>query len=456
MSSWIRSSGFCAVICALSAAPAVVQAGALLDYYQLATKNDQKIIAAGFQRDAAVEAGPTARSALLPQLTAQASIKRTHFEVLSVTDPLNTTYKEKTESFNAKNYGLQLTQTIFDWSAFKALSAADSKIAQAEAAYESARIDLVTRYVTAYFALLTAQDTLRADLEGQDAFKQQLQQQSALYKSGLGSVTDVKNAQAAYDSSNATVVADKSAVNSAKRALAVIVGQPIENISPLRDEIPLVAPNPPQIESWATAAKAKNIDVISAGFALEAAKKQVSATSGARLPTVSLVGSLSRDDSDSTFGYNSQTNYVGLSLNWSLLSGGKVSSAVRQAEAQQNQAQSVYALQLLTTDQNVRNHYEGIVSGIESIKASSNAVNSQQASVVATTVGYKVGSRTVIDMLNTQQALIAAEKTLTQARYNYLLNLLALKADVGQLVVADLEDLDQLTVGGLSTIPVKP
>lgn len=456
MSSWIRNSGFCAAVCALTVVPSLAQAGALLDYYQLAVKNDQTLLAARFTRDGAEEARPTARSALLPQLTAKATIQRNHFEVLSVNDPLNTNYKELTEAYNSKTYSLQLTQTIFDWAAFKSLSVADSSVAQAEADYESARINLVTRYVTAYFAVLTAQDTLRADLEGQSAFKQQLQQQSSMFKSGLGSVTDVKNAQAAYDGSVATVVADKLNLSSAKRALSVIVGQPVETVDALRDEIPLVAPNPPQIDNWVTSAKANNIDVISAGFAVEAAKRKVSAYGGQRLPTLSLVGSLSRDDSDSTFGYNSQTNYIGLNLNWALYSGGKVSSSIRQAEAAQNQAAANYVLKVQTADQNVRNHYDGVVGGIESIKASNNAVNSQQASVVATTVGYKVGSRTVIDMLNSQQQLITAEKNLTQARYNYLLSLLNLKADVGQLVLADLEDLDQLTVGGLSAIPVNP
>jgi outer membrane protein len=425
----------------------VANAGTFLDDYRLAVENDQTLAAARFQRDAAVEAKPQALSAILPQLGFQASEQKNHFQVFSVTDPSNTTYKPYSESFNSSVFGLQLTQVIFNWSAFKKLASADSSVAQAEAALRSAEQNLGIRYASAYLAVLSALDVLKVDTEAQAVYREQLEQQNTMYKTGAASITDVKNAQASYDTSTATVVADKVALNAAKRALGVIVGTPVDSVDPIRDEIPLVAPNPPTVESWITSASENNLDLLTARYAAEAANKQISAASGARLPTLSAVGSVGRNDSSSVFGYNSQTDYLGLTLNWSLLSGGQVSSSIRQAAATYNQAQAAYKLQMQTTDENVRNHFEGIVSGIENIKASANAVTSQQASVVATVVGYKVGTRTVIDVLNTRQLLATAEKTLAQARYAYLSSLLQLKADVSQLSPSDMEDIDRLSIG---------
>lgn len=442
----IRAFQLSAIASALLLAPALSQAGTLSDFFLLAQQNDQTLQSARYQRDAAKEAKPLAWAALKPQVTAQASIRQNRFKVLQVNNPANTNYKELEETYNSQSYALQVTQTLFDWTAFKKLAAADASVAQAEAGYRSAEQKLVLRLIGAYLDVLSAQDTLRADLDAQSAFKQQFEAQNAKFKAGLGAVTDAKNAQASYDSSTATVINDTLALNKAKRALAVIVGQPVDKVMPLREEITLVSPNPASVDSWVAAAKENNLDLISVRHAAEAAKQAASAAYGGHLPTVSASGVINREDSSSTFGYDSMTDYVGLSLTWPIYRGGQVSSAVRQAEANQKKAQTDYQQQLLLANQNVRDHYDSVISGIAAVKASANAVSSQQASVVATEVGFKVGARTIIDALNTRQALTNAQKTLAQSRYNYLLSLLQLKGDVGQLNAADIEDLDRLLV----------
>jgi len=123
-----------------------------------------------------------------------------------------------------------------------------------------------------------------------------------------------------------------------------------------------------------------------------------------------------------------------------------VMSAVRSAEAQQAQALAAYQLALRTADQNVRNHFDGVVNGIATVHAANSAMASQQSSVLATEVGFKVGIRTILDSLVARQALISAQKSLSRARYDYLTNLLALKSDVGQLTRKDLEDVDRMLV----------
>lgn len=448
MHTGIRNLRLTAIASVLLLAPLASQAGVLRDLYQLAQDNDQTLLSARYQRDAAKEAKPQAWGALLPQLSAQAGIKQNRFKVLQVNNPSNTTYKELEETYNSQSYVVQLSQTLFDWTAFKKVAAADATVAQAEAAYRSAEQKLVLRLVGAYLDVLSAQDALRADLDAQSAFKQQYETQEAKYKSGLAAVTDARNAQASYDSSTATVITDTLALNKAKRALSVIIGRPMDRVAPLREEIALAPPNPASVDSWVAAAQDTNLDLMAARYAAEAAGQSVSAAFGAHLPTISAAGVLDREDSASTFGYDAQTAYVGVNLSWPLFRGGQVSSGVRQAEASQKKAQADYQQQLQITNQSVRDHYEGVVSGISAVKASANAVTSQQASVVATEVGFKVGARTIIDALNTRQALVGAQKALAQARYSYLINLLQLKGDVGQLSAADIDDLDALLGGG--------
>lgn len=437
---------FAALALTASLFPISAQAAALADLYALAVDHDLGLRAAEAQQSAALESRPQALSALLPQLSVQGSTQYNRFRVISVTDPNNTSYSKKRETYQSNSYTVQLTQTLFNWSAFKALAAADSAAAQAQSAYRAAEQELILRVAGAYFNVLTAEATLRADLDAQAAYKQSYEQQEAKYKGGLASVTDARNAQASYDASTTVVILDTTALSNAKRALAVIVGRPVDRVDPLREEISLVPPNPTSVDAWAQTAAADNLTVMAARHAVEAARQEVAAAGGRRLPTLAAVGSTGRDYSDSAFGYDSQSDFVGLQLNWDLFTGGQISSAVRQAEANYKRATAQYELQVRSTDQSVRDSFDGVINGIAAVKSASRAVASAQSSVVATEVGFKVGTRTIIDTLNTRQALANAQKAVAQARYSYLYSLLKLKGEVGQLAPNDIAELDSLMV----------
>jgi outer membrane protein len=433
-----------AAVAAFALLPISAGAESLSDLYQLAKQNDLTLQVAASQRDAALENKPQARSAVLPQLTAQADARSNQFNVKSVN--AESSYSETNERYTTTGYSLTLSQVLFDWSAFETLSQADKLVAQGEAAYVSAEQDLIVRLVTAYFDVLSAEDTLRADQGAQEAFKQQLAQLEEKFRSGLTPITDVKNAQAAYDGSTAEVIADTTALNNAKRALGIIVGRPVGQIARLRDEIALAPPTPSSVDNWVQAAKSDNPDVLSARYAAEAARDKISATRAQHFPTVSAVGSISQDDSGSRFGYDATSNYIGVNLTLPIFQGGLVSSSVRTAEASYMEGLAKYQLALRVADQSVRDNYEGVVSGIARVNASSSAVTSQQNSVVATEVGFKVGIRTVIDVLNVRQALANSQKNFAQSRYDYLISLLSLKSSVGQLTKQDIDDIDRLTI----------
>src|SRR5581483_4709887 len=311
----------------------------------------------------------------------------------------------KPQWFTSKSYSLSLSQTIFDWSQFQTVAQSDKQVAEAEATYRSAEQQLITRTAAAYFAVLSAQDTLRADLDAQASFKQQLEQAQKKFDVGLAAITDVRNAQASYDTSTALVIADRTALDNAKRALATIVGQPVDAIADMQEDIPLVSPNPASAEDWSKAAVTDNPDLMSAVYAAEVTRKQVSNYRGQYLPTLSAGGQLNRQTQ--TRNSDNLTDAVGLTLTWNIFQGGLTTSQVRQASATYQQTLAQYELQRRTVDQNTRNDYEGVVSGIASVKANKQAVISNQTSLEATQVGLRVGTRTEIDVLTARQLLAA-------------------------------------------------
>lgn len=423
-------------------------ANGLLDAYHLAQQEDQTFQAALHQRDASIEARPQAWSALLPQVSGQGSFERDRLHIyqdggVSV-NTAGITPQAALTRYNTRAYQLNLSQALFNWSAFETVAQSDHQVAQAEATFRSAEQALITRTASAYFAVLSAQDTLRADLDAQTSYKQQLLEARKKFDVGLAAITDVRNAQAAYDSGTANVIADRAAMDNAKRALGLIVGQPVGNIASLHEDIPLVSPNPADAGQWSTSAGTDNPDVMAAFDAAEAARKQVAAYRAKYLPTVAANGALARSDSHSVFGDDQLDDFVNVTLTWNIFQGGLVQSQVRQAVATYQQNLAQYELERRTIDQNTRNDYEGVVSGIAAVKANKLAVVSNQTSVDATTVGLRVGTQTEINLLTARQALATAQKSYYQSRYAYLNSFLALKQDAGRLSEYDIEDIDRL------------
>ena len=437
--------------------PAMAGANGLLDAYHLAQQQDQTFQEALHQRDASIEARPQAWSVLLPQVTGQGTIQRDRLHVLesggSQTSTTSPTPTQATTWYGSRTYSLSLTQVIFDWSAFQTVAQSDKQVAEAQATYRSAEQSLITRTAAAYFAVLSAQDTLRADLDAQTSFKQQLEQAQKKFDVGLAAITDVRNAQASYDTATALVISDRTAMDNAKRALSTIIGQPVDAIADLQTDIPLVAPNPAIPGDWSKAAGQDNPDLMSAFYAAEVARKQVSIYRGKYLPTAGLSGGLNRADSHSKFGSDTLDDSIALTLTWNIFQGGLVTSQVRQSVATYEQTQAQYELERRTVGQNTLNDYEGVTSGIAGVKANKQAVISNQTSLDATLVGLRVGTRTEIDVLNARQLLAAAQKSYYQSRYAYLNSFLSLKQDAGRLGENDLAEIDQLVAGAASPSP---
>lgn len=440
----------------------------LMRLYLLAQQRDSVLQSAKYQRDAAIEARPQALAQWLPQLAGSASSERerlsepaSEFGITpaeagappplgSIGLPgceLATTVTVRCNA-NYTTYGLTLTQTLWSFQSYSQLKEADSQAASAEASYLSAQQDLVVRVAQAYFAVLQAQDLLTTLSAERTAYATLLKQTQGREQTGVGSASDVKQAQAFYDEVAQNVIGAQNALDDADLALAEIIGEPAGHITPLRDEIPLAAPDPTSADAWVASAESDNPDVRAAQLSTDAAQHDIGVQRGKGLPTLSLTGSGGYTTAPSVLGGHHGVDTVGVYFNWPLFQGGAVASAVRQSRALYRQSQASLETLQRQTEQQTRTAYLNIVSGIQTINAARRAVDSARAAVEATQrdIEFAVGSE--YTLLSYQGLYYQAVYAYDQARYGYLNNVLLLKQQAGRLGERDLAAIDALLVAG--------
>jgi len=432
----------------------LADANDLKELYQLAQTRDASLQAAGFQRDAAIEARPQALAQWLPQVSAAASAtrERAGFDsgqstgtqaadcALSAAAGMQHCYG------TVHSLGLNLSQTLWSFQAFSQLKEANFQAAAAEAGFRSAQQNLLLRVAQAYFGILSAADQLAANRAERDAFGTLLSQARTREQTGVGPRSDVEQAQAFYDATEQSVIDAQNALDDANLALTEIVGPHGAAIAPLRQDIPLVSPEPASADEWVTSARQDNFDVRTAELKMEAAARDVSAQRGRGLPTFSLTGSSSKLTQDEVLGGNQTLDTVGVSFTWPLFQGGAVASAVRQSRALYRQAEAIYDSARRDTERLTRAAFRGIVSGIQRIGAARRAVDSGRGAVEASRRNVEFGTGTEFELLNAQNNYYAAVRAYSQSRYDYLTSVLTLKQQAGRLSEHDLAAIDDMLV----------
>jgi outer membrane protein len=235
-------------------------------------------------------------------------------------------------------------------------------------------------------------------------------------------------------------------LDDANLALTEIVGQTVAKVAPLREEIPLVAPNPASADDWVSSAHQDNFDVRTAELKMEAASKDIGVQRGRGLPTIQLTASGSKLTQDAVLGGNQTLDTIGVSFNWPLFQGGAVASAVRQSRALYRQAQATFESVQRDTERLTRAAFRGIVTGITRIGAAKRAVDSGQKAVDAMRRAVEFGTGTEFELLDAQNNYYAAVRAYDQDRYDYLTNVLTLKQQAGRLTEMDLIAIDDLLI----------
>ncbi|MBA3562814.1 MAG: TolC family outer membrane protein [Gammaproteobacteria bacterium] len=428
------------------------------DAYERAVQSDPLLREAEANRLAALEAKPQARALLLPQANfiasrAEQDQEGDQLQLDFETDEQNPTLVPLNLESDISQTGLtlEIQQTIFRWDQWVALRQADSAAAQAEANYRAAQLDLMTRVAQRYFNVLAARDTLESEEVAKESIARQLEQAEKRFEVGLIAVTDVEEAQAAYDQAVAAQIAASRSLATARELLREITGEYFADLAAPGEDMPLEPPVPASEEEWVAIAMDQNLTLISSRLGADIAREQIKLQRAQHFPTLDLVASRNEFTSDGDRFFNNQlipedqdfsTDTISLQLNFPIFSGGLTSSRVRESVYRHRAAKEQLERVARETERLARDSYLGVLTGISRVQALDQAVESSSTALEATEAGFEVGTRTTVDVLLARRNLLAAQTNYARSRYDYLLNLLQLKQAAGTLTADDISQVN--------------
>ncbi|MDS4076956.1 MAG: TolC family outer membrane protein [Candidatus Accumulibacter sp.] len=419
----------------------------LLQVYRQALTYDAQYAAARAATEMGREKLPQARAGLLPVIsgTANAFWNDSRYESISSSG----SSQNYTGKYSSKGYGITLTQPLFRWQNFLLYDQAKLLIMQSEANFLQAGQDLMLRVAQAYFDVLLAIENLRAVQVNKEAISQQLAQAKKNFEVGTATITDTYESQSRYDLAVAQEINAESDLEVKRYALRVLIGADPGELSRLKPKAELAPPQPRDMQPWVDAAESGNFAVQAQQAAAEAAKKAIDINRAGHYPTLDAVANYNKSYGPGQFGIgeiNTTSNQVGLQLNVPIFQGGAVNSRTREAAARYNAENSALDQAKRTAGLNARQAYLGVVNGLAGVNALEAALRSGLSSLDSNRLGYEVGVRINIDVLNAENQVYLTRRDLEKARFDTLMAELKLKAAVGTLSETDLERINALLV----------
>ncbi len=313
---------------------------------------------------------------------------------------------------------------------------------------ETAEQDLIVRVSQAYFDVLGAQDSLATTRTSKVAISEQLASAKRNFEVGTATITDTREAQARFDLATATEIAADNDLRTKRIALDQLVNK--VNVAPKQLRVPVVLPLVPgaSVDEWVARAESQHPAVQRATLGMDIAKLETDKAKAGHLPTVDAVGSISNSYGRGTavVGGTGSTNglSLGVQMNLPLFAGFSVQNRVRETLVLEDKARNDLDAARRAVAQGTRQSYFGVQSLAAQVKALEAAESSSQLALEATQLGYKVGVRVNLDVLNAQTQLFTTKRDLAKARYDTLLTTLKLRQAAGELKPADLQLLNEL------------
>ena len=418
----------------------------LVSVYHEAVDNNADLAAARAGYEAQKEVVPQARAGLLPNLSggAESSNVRT-----AIDQPSLTTTR------SAMVYQATLAQPIFRIDRWFQLKAAESINEQAALQLSATEQNLILQSANAYFSVLRAQDTLAATKAEEAAFKRQLDQSRERFDVGLSDKTDVLQSQASYDTARANRILAQRQVDDAFEALITLTNRQYNSIQGIVHTLPVLAPTPNDAKAWVDTAAKQNLNLLASNYAVDAAEETLKQRKAGHAPTLDAVAQYKKGDNDAfgftnpeglqggRYGNDVSQRSIGLQLNIPLYSGGLTSSQVRESYSRLSQTEQRREALRRQVVENTRNLHRAVNTDVEQVQARRQSIISNQSAVEATEIGYQVGTRNIVDVLDAQRQLYTSVRNYNNTRYDYILDNLRLKQAAGTLSPGDLQDLSR-------------
>jgi len=423
----------------------------LLQVYQQAMASDPLVNRAKAQRDAAFEGISISRASLLPQISGTVGYTMASRESTQFTgDENNLAIITIDTDVDTMNYGLNMQMSLYDHANWVGLDRAEKVAEQSDAQYAASMQDLIVRVVTAYFDVLRARDNVTFVQAEKRAIERQLEQTKQRFEVGLTAITDVHEAQANFDNTVAQEIQAKNQLESALEAMRVITGKYHDKLYGLdTDSFSATQPTPANVENWLEIAQDKNLSLLVDRLAMDIAKEDISAARAGHLPSLDLNANATRSKDDiSSDRLEYETPYldsmsIGLQLNVPIFNGFRVSSQADQARYNYVAASQTAEQTYRQTVQSVRSSYNDVRAAISTIRALEQAVVSAQSALKATEAGFDVGTRTIVDVLNSTRNLFDARRNLSGARYDFIQSVVSLKQAAGSLTGEDVAQINK-------------
>lgn len=425
---------------ALGAAPAI--SADIVQVYREALSNDAQYAAARATAEAGREKESQGLAGLLPTIgmTANTVWNENRYNV----DDRPRTSKD----YNSNGYNLNLTQPIFRWQNYVQYGQAKLQVVQAEANFAQASQDLILRVAQAYFDVLNAQENLKAVRANKQAITQQLEQAKKNFEVGTATITDTHEAQSRFDLASAQEIAAENDLGVKRYALRLIVGKDVGELNRLKPQALLIPPSPASMESWVGAAEKGSFAVQAQQAAVDIAVKEIERVRAGHYPTLDAVANYGRNTTASGTSGNTSIDAnvrnIGLQLTIPLYQGGAVSSKTREAVANRSAAEAGLEAARRNAALSAQQSFLGVVNGLAQVRALDAALVSSTSALESNKLGYEVGVRINIDVLNAENQVYVTKRDLAKARFDTLLAQLKLKAAVGSLGEADLEQINPL------------
>jgi len=441
MLPWLLVSAFAAGSAGLA------RSADLLGVYRDAVGYDAQIAAARAALNAGREKLPQGRAGLMPTIGMSANSLWNDYDTTTRATPASETPRK----FNTSGWSLNLSQPLFRWQNWASYKQAELAVVQAEAQYVLAKQDLIVRVAQAYFDVLLAQENLATAQAQKTAIAEQLASAKRNFEVGTATITDTHEAQARYDLTTAQEIAANNDLLVKQQVLRTIIGKEPQGLKNLKSGLQIGRPQPDDIARWVESAEQNGLGVQLSQAGLEIAGREIEKQRAGHYPTLDLIAGRGLSSQTSgTFGStivpgsDTNTTTFGLQMAIPIFAGGATSSRDREAVALREKARADLDNARRGAALAARQAYLGVTSGLAQVKALEQALVSSQSALDSNKLGYEVGVRINIDVLNAQQQLFSTRRDLVKARLETLAAQLKLKSAAGALGEEDVAAVNSL------------
>lgn len=422
------------------ALPAAVHAQSLSELYQAARAYDATFLAARAQAESAEYQVAQTRALNRPVAALNASATGSDYRPDGI----------ERGTYNTSKASVDASMPLFNRANSVAIEQAERSLASSQAAFEAAEQDLIVRVAQAYFDVLAAQDALGTTRASKTAITEQLASAKRNFEVGTATITDTREAQARYDLVIAEEIAADNLLRTRRTALDTLVGRLGTDPKPLAAPVALPDPKPSDPEQLIRSAEGNHPTIRRAQVAYDIAHLEIDRARAGNLPTLDLVASAERQriggSSPALAGSSGSTNAytMGVQFKLPLYTGNATQNRVRETLLLEESARNDLESARRNVALNARTALFAVQSGIAQVKAYEAAEASSKLSLDATQLGYRVGVRVNLDVLNAQTQLYATQRDLARARYDVLVNTLRLRQAAGVLGATDVESVNAL------------